>query len=57
MRPNHGPRDQIVVRIPPAMREWIETQAKHHLRSRNAQILTLIKAAQMREERHRAGAE
>ena len=39
--------DRILLRIPRAMREWVEARAKHHLRSRNGEILSLIKAAQM----------
>jgi hypothetical protein len=46
--------DRILLRIPTAMRKWVEAQAKHHLRSRNGQILSLIKAAQMAAEQQKA---
>ena len=45
--------DRILLRIPTAMREWVEAQARHHLRSRNGQILSLIKAAQMAAEQQK----
>jgi hypothetical protein len=46
-------RDRIVLRIPPGMRQWLEAQAKRDLRSRNAQIISIIRAqmTQMQEER------
>jgi hypothetical protein len=42
--------DRILLRIPRSLKQWVAAEAKHHCRSRNGEILSLIKAAQRRAE-------
>lgn len=37
---------QIVVRLPAALKEWAQEQAKHHRRSLNAQMLVWLEEIQ-----------
>ena len=47
---------KFTLRIPPELKEWLDQHARQHLQSSSAQILSLIKAAQMQEEGQNAGA-
>jgi hypothetical protein len=43
--------DLIQIRIPVALKKWVETQAKQNCRSRTGEINALLKTARIESER------
>lgn len=44
---------QMLVRLPPAMKHWLEDQASEAGTSVNAEVIRIVRAAMRQEARHR----
>jgi hypothetical protein len=52
MRTNagHPPRVKLLLRVPPAIRQWIEAKADHAATNLNFEAIQILRAAMQREQ-------